>query len=96
MTEKDHIEEFTVDRWVEPGNVVTASCVQCGTPARFESSYDFSLDEKFRQQCYACDSGRFPGVGNITWFRVTELRPALETPPVAANPPPVYSSEDAD
>jgi len=96
MGENDTVEEFTVDTWVNPDAVVTATCVMCGTQARFESGHDYSIGDTFRQQCYSCGSGQFPGLGSTTLYRVTESNPDLDTPPVAATPPPVYSSEDAD
>lgn len=96
MTAHSDIDEYTVDNWSNPDDVVEAVCEECGTPARFETRYDHLVGDSFAHHCYSCGSGRFPGLGSTTQFRVTDLSPDLEIHPVSPNPPPVYSSDDAD
>jgi hypothetical protein len=94
--ENSDFEAVTANAWVNPDKVFEATCKDCSTPARFESSYDYAIGDTFGHHCYSCGSGQFPGLGSTTQFQVTDLSPDLETPPVSVNPPPIYSSDNAD
>lgn len=99
MTGHSSVEEITLEGPETSTNSEVkfdAVCEECGTPARFETSYDHVIDDTFAHRCYSCGSGRFPGLGSTTQFRVTDLSPDIDTSPVSANPPPIYSPDDAD
>jgi len=86
------------DEWTTAGQVFDAVCEECDTAARFETHGERSVDDRFHQRCYSCNSGRFPGLGETTRFRVTELDPDPDSYP--GDPVPdrrlQYSSDDPD
>jgi len=83
MTENE-IEEIRLpDGWSNPMDTFDAVCEECGTPARFEASDSRSIGDTFRHHCYSCNSGRFPGLGSTTKFRVTALDSEDKPQPVS-------------
>jgi len=74
------------EEWTSSGQVFDAVCEVCGTAARFETTGDRVVGEAFQQRCYRCDTGRVPGLGEPTQFRVTELDPDPDSYPGALVP----------
>lgn len=95
----NRINEITLpDEWNTPDQVFDAVCEVCDTAARFEMDGERSIDDRFRQRCYSCNTGRFPNRRQATWFRVIALNPEPDSYP--GDPVPdrqlQYSPDDAD
>jgi len=97
MTHDDNVDEIDLDDSLEITEAAfDAVCEDCGVTARFNTAGESrTVGETFETNCFACHSGRFPGLGATTRFRVGDLTPDRDTSPNTPSRPVVFLSDDS-
>lgn len=92
MTHRSQVEGIELAPLEISETLFDAVCEECGTVARFDATgKQRTLEERFETHCYNCNSGRFPGLGDTTSYRVVDVNP--DTDSDFNNP--VYSTDDS-
>jgi len=98
MIQHDDVGEIELDRVPDHSeNLFDAICEDCGTVDRFNTpGKRRAIGETFEIQCYSCNSGEFPELGETTRFRVLDLSPNPDNYPNELFSPPVYTSNEPE